>query len=222
VETGPALFVSCEEPEENIRDRIERICKHRAIDPHGIGDLHLVFPELDATWLGTADRSTGRVAPTPLLSQIETWIAQQRPHLVVIDSVAAVFDGEAIQRRQVRAFLAILRKIARQHDVAILLLDHPSVRGMNDGTGTANSVDWRNSVRAMMHLADDKDDPDVRTLELKKSNRGRPGEKIKLRWSGLSFTTEATAGPSPHKAKAERDVDSLFLELLAIAAGQHR
>ena len=45
---------------------------------------------------------------------------------------------------------------------------HPSVRGMADGTGTANSVDWRNSVRSMLHLSDpDKDDADARTLELK-------------------------------------------------------
>lgn len=56
VETGPALFLSCEEPEPNIRDRIERICRHRRIDPHAIEDLHLHFPDLEATWLATADR----------------------------------------------------------------------------------------------------------------------------------------------------------------------
>jgi RecA-family ATPase len=56
VETGPALFLSCEEPEAKIRDRIERICKHRHIDPHAIEDLHLHFPDLEATWLATADR----------------------------------------------------------------------------------------------------------------------------------------------------------------------
>ena len=52
VETGPALFLSCEEPEANIRDRIERICKH-----------------LEATWLATADR-LGKRAKTVLLLQI--------------------------------------------------------------------------------------------------------------------------------------------------------
>ena len=46
VETGPVLFLSCEEPEGNIRDRIERICKHRGIDSHAIDNLHLHFP----TW----------------------------------------------------------------------------------------------------------------------------------------------------------------------------
>jgi RecA-family ATPase len=213
-ESGPALFVSCEEPEENIRDRVERICRSREVDPYAIEDLHLYFPELDATWLGAADR-LGRISKTPLLIAIEGWIKQYAPRLIVIDSVAAVFDGIAFDRRQVRAFLAMLRKVAREAAVAIVLLDHPSVRGMADGTGTANSVDWRNSVRSMLHLSDPgKDDPDERTLEVKKNNRGRTGERTKLRWNGLTFTTAAVAAPSPAKAKAEREVDDLFLRLL--------
>ncbi len=213
-ETGPALFVSCEEPEDNVRDRVERICRSRDIDPYAIEDLHLYFPELDATWLGVADR-VGRISKTPLLIAIEGWIKQCAPRLIVIDSVAAVFDGVAFDRRQVRAFLAILRKLAREAAVAIVLLDHPSVRGMADGTGTANSVDWRNSVRSMLHLSDPgKDDPDERTLEVKKNNRGRTGERTKLRWNGLTFTTAAVAGASPARARAEREVEELFLRLL--------
>lgn len=214
VETGPVLFLSCEEPESNIRDRIERICKHRCIDPHAVDNLHLHFPDLDATWLVTTDRA-GKVTKTALFAQVEAWIAVHRPRLVVIDSIAAVFDGEAIARRQVRSFLAMLRKVAREYDTAIVLLDHPSVRGMSDGSGTANSVDWRNSVRSMLHLSDpDKDDADVRTLEVKKSNYGKSGEKVKLRWNGLTFATEAAGAPSPYRAAAERDVDELFLRLL--------
>jgi RecA-family ATPase len=214
IETGVGLLLSCEEPEENVRDRVERICKHRGIDPVGLGDLHIVFPELDATWLCAVDRF-GRMTRAPLLDQIEAWIEARRPRLLVIDSVAAVFDGDAIARRQVRAFLAILRKIARRTGVAILLLDHPSVRGMADGSGTANSVDWRNSVRAMLHLSDpERDDPDARTLTVTKTNRGRPGEKIELRWNGLTFTMAAGAASSPHRAAAERNIDDLFLRLL--------
>lgn len=214
VEAGPVLFLSCEEPESNIRDRIERICKHRGIDPHAIDNLHLHFPDLDVTWLVTTDRA-GKVTKTALFAQLEAWIAVQRPRLVVIDSIAAVFDGEAIARRQVRSFLAMLRKVAREYDTAIVLLDHPSVRGMSDGSGTANSVDWRNSVRSMLHLSDpDKDDADVRTLEVKKSNYGKSGEKVKLRWNGLTFGIETASAPSPYRAAAERDIDELFLRLL--------
>jgi RecA-family ATPase len=215
VETGPALFISCEEDEQNVRDRVERIAKHRKVDPHGLTELHLFFPELDATWLCSAEPRTGRISKTALLVQIETWIDRNKPRLVVIDSVAAVFDGDAIARRQVRAFLALLRKVARENDVAILLLDHPSVRGMADGTGTANSVDWRNSVRSMLHLSDpEKDDPDTRELVVKKNNRGRIGEKVTLRWNGLTFIPESQETSSPYRAAAEREVDELFLKLL--------
>jgi RecA-family ATPase len=222
VETGPALFLSCEEPEANIRDRIERICKHRHIDPHAIENLHLHFPDLEATWLATADR-LGKVTKTVLLLQIEGWICAHRPILVVIDSIAAVFDGEAIARRQVRSFLAMLRKIARENAIAIVLLDHPSVRGMADGSGTANSVDWRNSVRAMLHLSDaGKNDPDIRELGVKKSNYGRAGEKIKLRWNGLTFVPATSAESSSYRAAAERDVDELFLKLLDKRIAQGR
>jgi RecA-family ATPase len=222
IESGAALVLSCEEPEHNIRDRVERICKHRGIDPHGLTNLHLVFPDLEATWLVHAGKD-GRLIKAPLLDWLEAWIKQHKPRLVVIDSIAAVFDGDAIARRQVRAFLAILRKIAREHNTAIVMLDHPSVRGMADGTGTANSVDWRNSVRSMLHLSDpDKDDQDVRTLEVKKSNYGRSGERVTLRWNGLTFTTAMAGETSLYRAAAERDVDDLFLRLLDKRVAQGR
>jgi RecA-family ATPase len=143
----------------------------------------------------------------------------------VIDSVAAVFDGEAIARRQVRPFVAMLRKLAREHELAILLLDHPSVRGMADGSGTANSVDWRNSVRSMLHLSDpERDDQDARQLEVKKSNYGRAGDKVRLCWNGLTFVAEGAgaAASSPHRAAAERDIDDLFLRLLDKRIAQGR
>ncbi|MCP1851235.1 MULTISPECIES: AAA family ATPase [unclassified Bradyrhizobium] len=223
IENGVALFLSCEEPESNIRDRVERICKHRGVDPHSLENLHLVFPDLEQTWLVHAG-GDGRLTRAPLLDSLESWIRKYRPALVVIDSIAAVFDGEAIARRQVRAFLAMLRKIAREHDTAIVLLDHPSVRGMADGSGTANSVDWRNSVRSMLSLTEpDKDDRDARLLEVTKSNRGRKGEKINLRWDGLTFVPEGLSGaPSHHRAAAERDVDELFLRILDKRNAQRR
>jgi RecA-family ATPase len=222
IESGVALFLSCEEPEHNIRERVERICKHRGIDPYGLPNLHMVFPDLESTWLVHATKE-GRLIRAPLMEWLEDWIRVHRPRLVVIDSIAAVFDGDAISRRQVRSFLAMLRKIAREYGIAIVLLDHPSVRGMADGSGTANSVDWRNSVRSMLHLSDpEKDDQDVRSLSVTKSNYGRSGEKVALRWTGLTFTTEAQAGASPYRAAAEREVDELFLRLLDKRNAQRR
>jgi RecA-family ATPase len=213
VEFGLALFLSCEEPEDDIRERIERICRHHAIDPHSIQSLHLHFPKLDATSLVNVGPN-GSIGASPLLDQIRTFVSRRKPKLVVIDSAAAVYDGNTLARREVRGFLAMLRRLAIENDVAVVLLDHPSVRGMADGTGTQGNVDWRNSSRSMLYLSDpDREDPDERTLEAKKNNRGRLSEKIKLRWNGLTFST-ATSAPSPRRAQAERDVDDLFLRLL--------
>jgi RecA-family ATPase len=95
------------------------------------------------------------------------------------------------------------------------------VRGMADGSGTSNSVDWRNSVRAMLQLSDpNKEDPDERTLEVKKSNYGSAGEKVKLRWNGATFATAATTKPSPFKMNANRETDDAFLHCLDIKTAQ--
>jgi RecA-family ATPase len=221
IESGPALFFSGEEQEQKLRKRVNRICKHRGINPDDITDLHLYFPDLEDTTLVTADRN-GRLHRTPLLDRLEKTIAKLGTRVVVIDSVAAVFDADVISRRQVRTFCAIMRKIANKYDTAIVLLDHPSVRGMNDGSGTSNSVDWRNGPRAMLYLSDPaKDDPDgERIMEVKKNNDGPIGEQVKLRWNGLTLTTSATAGPSPHKANTNRQIDETFLRCLDIKIGQ--
>jgi RecA-family ATPase len=221
IETGTTLFFSAEEPEAKLRKRVNRICEARGLDPDGIENLHLHFPDLEDTVLATADR-TGKLQKTPLMDRLEKTIELIKPRLVVIDNVAAVFDGEAIARRQVRRFCAILRKMAQRHQTGIMLLDHPSQRGMSDGTGTANSVDWRNSARAMLYLSAVKDSPGDRLLETTKNNDGQFGEKTKLRWDGITFTTAAMSATSPTMAKAEREVDELFLRLLDKRTAQGR
>jgi RecA-family ATPase len=219
IENGPALFFSAEEPEAKLRKRVSRICQDRGIDIDSLVNLHLHFPDLEDTFLATADRS-GKVRRTPLMDSLEETIRTVKPRLVVIDNTAAAFDGEVMVRRQVRQFCAILRKIAQKHGTAVMLLDHPSVRGMSDGSGTANSVDWRNSCRSYMYLSEG-DDPDERQMKVTKANDTRKGETIRIRWNGTTFST-APSGPSPVKAQAERAVDQLFLQLLKIAAEQFR
>jgi RecA-family ATPase len=221
IETGAALFFSAEEPESKLRKRVDRIFRNHNIDPNSIDNLHLHFPDLEDTVLASADRD-GRLKKTPLMDRLEKTIESIGPRLVVVDNVAAVFDGDAIARRQVRRFCAILRKIAQKHQTAIILLDHPSVRGMNDRSGTANSVDWRNSARSMMYLSISKDAPDERLLEITKNNDGVTGEKVKLRWNGVTFTIAAAGSTSPTRAKAEREVEELFLSLLDKRNAQRR
>jgi RecA-family ATPase len=221
IESGPTLFYSAEEQEPALRKRVNRICKYRGIDPDHIRDLHLHFPDLEDPYLVTDERQ-GKMQKTPLMLRLEKTIAKIKPRLVVVDNVAAVFDGEAMARRQVRRFCAMLRKMVHKYETAVVLLDHPSLRGKTDGSGTSNSVDWRNSARSMLYLSElDRDNnPDERLMVVMKMNDGRPGETVKLRWNGITFTTAATCEPSPHKANANRVVDETFLRCLDLKVAQ--
>ncbi|WP_213771967.1 AAA family ATPase [Bradyrhizobium sp. dw_78] len=221
VDAGQVLFLSAEEPEDDIRIRVNRICHQYCINPDTIRDLHFRFPDLDATLLIDVDVSSSGIRKTNLFRSMEGWVRSHGPALVIIDAVAAVFGADNVSRKQVRAFIAALRKIAHETGAAFLLLDHPSVRGMRDQTGTVGSVDWNNAVRSRMYLTTDRRDPDARTLEIMKANGGKRGEKISLRWTAYTFVVERIEAPPRHVAADA--VDDIFLRLLEkfTARGRH-
>jgi len=52
-----------------------------------------------------------------------------------------------------------------------------------------------------------------RELEVKKSNYGRAGEKIKLRWNGLTFVPAKSGESSLYRSAVERDVGRAFPQI---------
>jgi RecA-family ATPase len=84
------------------------------------------------------------------------------------------------------------------------MLSHPSLTGLNSGSGTSGSTAWNNSVRSRLYLTREIDsqgfeaDPDKRVLTTKKANYGRVGGEITVRWHNGVF--EAAAAPSPADA----------------------
>lgn len=78
-------------------------------------------------------------------------------------------------------------------------------------------MDWRNAVRAGLHLkpAEDKADADrgVRVLECVKNNYAAPGAPVRLEWVDGLLTVEGTASPI-QRAAQDAQADEKFLELL--------
>jgi RecA-family ATPase len=103
-----------------------------------------------------------------------------------------------------------------------MLIQHPSVSGLNDGTGRSGSTGWNNSGRWRCNFTKIKDSDDLRQLEIVKNNYGPTGEKISLRWERGVFVPENAAAASPYRAAAESKVDDLFLQLLDKAIAQGR
>jgi RecA-family ATPase len=218
VMAGPVVILSAEEPEVELRRRIDRHGARDGFDPRTLTDLHLWFPsDVAGATLAVPDRSE-IMQPTPLFRSIEARIKEIAPVLVVLDNVSAVYAGQQNSRVMVRSFVNLFRTIAHQPSrPAVLLLDHPSLSGMTNGTGRGGNMDWRNSVRSGHYLRapDDKAEADrgVRLLETVKSNYGPLGKPVRLQWSDGGLALEGAQSPL-RKIAQDQEADEVFLRLL--------
>jgi RecA-family ATPase len=219
-EAGPVIFFSGEEPEHEMRRRLDRVARHRGLDPDVMRNLHFHFADPDGCLLGSA-RPNGPIAPTALFEALRAAALQIRPILIVVDSIAATFGGNQNDRVHARSFVGMFRRLAREADCAVLLLDHPSLSGITNGTGRGGSMDWQNATRARLHLetVDGDEDGAERVLEVKKTNYGPNGEKVKLRWEDGCFVPLGSA-PAPARAAATSAADQAYLECLDIVTAR--
>ncbi|QWG16127.1 AAA family ATPase [Bradyrhizobium sediminis] len=221
-EPGPVIFVSAEEPEHEMRRRLERVARKRGIEPDTIERLHFHFASPENCLLAVA-RADGTMAPTPLFESLAIAAATIRPVLIIVDSIAATFGGNQNDRTHARTFVSLFRRLAQDVDAAVLLLDHPSLSGITSGTGRGGSMDWQNATRARLHLETVTNDDGTtgRVLEMKKSNYGPAGEKVTLHWEDGCFVMEGSA-PAPQLAAAQAGADQRYLECLDAMTAQGR
>ncbi|WFU37755.1 AAA family ATPase [Bradyrhizobium sp. CB82] len=218
LQAGPVVILSAEEPERELRRRIWLHGRRDSFNPADLVDLHLWFPDDVAGAVFAVPTRSGIMQPTPLFRSIEASIAAIEPVLVIVDNVAATFTGNQNDRVMVRSYVNLWRTIARQDShPAVLLLDHPSLSGLTNGSGRGGNMDWRNSVRSALYLRvpEDKGEAEggVRILETQKSNYGPTGQPVRLQWGDGGLALEH-APSSLVRLAEDAKVDDLFLRLL--------
>jgi RecA-family ATPase len=189
--------------------------------------LHFWFPDdIAGAVLAVGDKH-GIMQPTPMFCSIKAAIVSVAPVLVVVDNVAATYAGNQNDRVMVRSYVNLFRSIAHLPSrPAVLLLDHPSLSGMTNGTGRGGNMDWRNAVRSALYLhsPDDKAEADrgIRILETVKGNYAPPGgNPNRLQWVDGGLALEATPS-SMHRLAKDADCEETFLRLLDERTGQGR
>lgn len=215
---GKVVILSAEEPERELRRRIWLHGQRDGFRSQDLTDLHLWFPnDVAGAVFAVPDRS-GIMQPAPLFRSIEAAIAEIAPALVIVDNVAATFTGNQNDRVMVRSYVNLWRTIARQASrPAVLLLDHPSLSGLTNGSGRGGNMDWRNAVRSALYLRtpEDKDEAErgIRVLETAKSNYGPTGKQVRLQWGEGGLALEH-APSSLVRLGEDAKVDEVFLRLL--------
>jgi RecA-family ATPase len=227
LDLGRVLFVTAEDDEEEIHRRVYTIAKGLTVELSELADLHIVpLAGRDAV-LAAPEGKAAMIAPTAVFRGLVVLVERIKPSLIVLDALADVFAGEENARAQARQFIGLLRGLALDHSLAVVLIAHPSLSGMASGSGTSGSTAWSNSVRARLYLERIVDegnreiDPDLRVLRVKKSNYGPVGLELRLRWQNGAFVLDGDAGGFD-KLAAEAKAERVFLDLLAAFTAQGR
>jgi RecA-family ATPase len=131
-----------------------------------------------------------------------------------------VFAGNEIDRSQVRQFIRLLTRIAIVSNGAVTLITHPSLTGINSGTGLSGSTQWHNSVRAravIRSIKPSKDaaqvDVSLRAIEFHKNNYGPISTTCFVRWqNGMFVPIEGVH--SMKAAERSAKAEEVFVALL--------
>jgi RecA-family ATPase len=231
VKQGPVVYISSEDERRDVRDNLRAILKARGKSLAHCTGLHIIsLADRDACLAGAASK-TAKLEPTALWKALEGVIERRKPALVIFDALADLYGGDENIRRQVRAFIILLKRLAICLKVAVLLVAHPSLAGINSGSGLSGSTDWHNGPRARLYLAKPKDadgkalDPDLRTLTVMKVQWAQEGTVFRLRRRDGAFVYEGREGGAnaPYdKAAALAKAERLFLTLLQTYEDQGR
>jgi RecA-family ATPase len=218
-EPGSALVVCCEDDSNELWRRLDLIAQHYGATFSEFRDMHLMALAGEETLMAVPDRN-GLIQATKLFGRIREATCDIRPKLVVLDNSADIFGGSENDRAQVRQFIGILRGMAITTGAGVFLTSHPSLTGISTGTGLSGSTAWNASVRSRLYFKravtdkDEEPDPDLRVLEVMKSNYGPIGEAINLRWkNGLFLPVGGVT--NLEKLATEQATEQLFLTLLS-------
>lgn len=224
VQQGSAVFLSAEDDDDELHRRLDDILRAEGRDYDDVSGLTLRSLAGEDALLAVDSQLA--LMETELFKELERRAANDAPALIVIDTLADVYPANENDRAKVRQFVGILRGLAIRQRCAVVLLGHPSLTGLNSGSGTSGSTAWHNSVRSRLYMSriiQDGYEPDTRkrVLSIKKQNYGETGTEIGMTWEDGVFVADR-AETSLDRMSANAKAERVFLKLLRIFTEQGR
>ena len=195
---GPVLFMTFEDVSTLVRDGLSQLAHH--IDE---GDSGPAMEGVDRVFLKRAGRFPAVFGPTDRGESaglynarpgklggwrtMERAVEQSRARLLIIDPILSAYTGDSNGAAPVREFLEALTSFAEAHTLGILLVAHSTKavrRGKSDLMDpgqVGGSGHWYDTVRGVLVLNRDEQDPRARVLACPKANRGPDRLMLPLR-----------------------------------------
>jgi RecA-family ATPase len=226
---GPAIYFGAEDAENEIHIRLVKIARHygvtfRELVEGGLKVLCLLGK--DATLCASKGKS-GTIESTKLYAQLYEAAGDIKPKNISIDTLSRAFAGSEIERAQVYGFANHMQALAKVAGGSVTVLSHPSLQGIQSGSGISGSTAWHGAFRFRQYLTGVKAEPgeqpdsDLRQLEFKKNQYGPLGGTIVVRYRDGLFLPERSMS-NLEKAAHEAEADRVFVDLLTRFAGAGR
>lgn len=180
------LYYSAEDGKKRLIRRLKSMTEAFAYDRHTLkqnlvvvdaSELEPLYGE-SAQNVGDAQRPHVMkiLGPRADFRNLQKMVEVFDPQLLIVDGASDTFDGNEIARRDVRAFIKLLRRVHPHRKIGVLVtvhIDRASARGsVSNDDGYAGSGQWHNSCRRRMYLQ----------VRKEKGEGGEEiGEKIMLR-----------------------------------------
>jgi RecA-family ATPase len=228
-EAGPVIFYSAEEEDHEMQRRCERILDRMAKgktladlpDLHFVCQPHDELREYDFALARVTQQKRGK--ETRAYQALHELCAKVRPVLVVLENVADLFPDTDIERAIVYQFMNLARRIARQHNCAVLLLQHVSEAGRQSGEQKSGSTGWHNKARYRFSLSKPTieienqvkvEDDKHRTLAFHKNQYGPLPNNLDLENDHGYLKLPADASFSMSAAQRDLKDEETFMSLL--------
>lgn len=194
VERRRVLYLSCEDRENVLHWRLNRICAHVGI---GLASLRGWLNVADLvgrdTVLWERDPRTGYTF-TSAFAQLGDSVRDSQAELLIVDGISDTFAGNENARGDVKRYVNAILSLVPADRGAALFVGHiakPTASNAATTEGYSGSTGWHNSVRARWYLypettqGQDGGRPEKTgelVLELQKSNLGRADQQMRFHW----------------------------------------
>lgn len=214
------LYLAAEDDRDELHRRQADINRGLRIDFSDLAD-QLFWRVLsgEEALLASSDGKSRALKETATYSNLKAFCVRNRIQLIIVDTVADTFGGLEIDRQHVTKYVRLLEAIARETGGAVIILAHPGVAGLSNGTGISGSTAWRNAVRSVVYMrrptgeeASGPEARDLRVVERLKGNFAAAGAELRVSW-WQGYFVMADAAPTGSQA-----VDVIASEVRVLAA----